>query len=236
MKNDIIQEIWERDQTPKKEITMQEIELAMRPSIRRQNFTFKLFIWIWLLIIFSTTVLNGMNIAGYAINPSMLMVQIALTLVTLIIAIYGIQLIIELNVIERGDESLLALLKRRLKFYRSKYEIWNLMMAAMLCIFSFAVTSYIDNQEGIYRINQPIVFYGVTLLQFIFMYGSLKVAQYPVLKEIKIFLNDLESQALEGTQKLVQMKKRWRRWVIILAIVGFLFLLFGIWQAIKFVP
>ena len=233
MTKDIIQDIWEKGQSPKKEINMQQIEQAMRPNIRRHNFTFKLFIWMWLLIIFSTTVLNGMNIAGYAVNPPMLMVHIALTLITLIFAIYGIQLLNELNIIERGDESLIAVLKRRLKFYRSKYEIWNLMMAAMIPVLSFALNTFIDNQNGIYRINKPIVFFGVTLVQFIFCYVILKVAQYPVLKEIKIFLSDLESQAMEGTQKLVEMKKHWRRWGIIFVITAIIFLLLGIWKAIQ---
>jgi len=236
MTKDIIQDIWEKGKSPKKEINMQEIEQAMRPGIRRQNFTFKLFIWIWLIIIFSTMVLNGMNIAGYAVNPSMLIAQITLTLVTLIFAIYGIKLLNELSIIERGEESLIAVLKRRLKFYRSKYEIWNLMMAAMIPVLSFAINTFIDNQNGIYRINQPIVFFGVTLMQFIFCYLILKVAQYPVLKEIKIFLSDLESQVVEGTQKLVEMKKHWRRWGIIFVIIAILFLLFGIWQAMQSVP
>lgn len=151
----------------------------------------------------------------------------------MIFAIYGIQLLSELSIIERADESMLSVLKRRLRFYRSKYEIWNVMMAAMIPILSFAVITYIDNQNGIYRINQPIVFFGVILMQFIFGYFIIKVAQYPVLKEIKIFLSDLESQVLEGTQKLTEMKKHWRRWGIIFVIIAMLLLLWGIWQAIQ---
>ncbi len=106
-------------------------------------------------------------------------------------------------------------------------------MAAMIPILSFAVITYIDNQNGIYRINQPIVFFGVTLMQFIFGYFIIKIAQYPVLKEIKIFLSDLESQVLECTQKLTEMKKHWWRWGIIFVIIAMLLLLWGIWQAIQ---
>jgi hypothetical protein len=233
MIKDIIQDLWEKAQSQRKELSMQEIEQAMKPSIRRQNFTFKLFIWIWLLVIFSTMVLNGMNIAGYAKNPSMLVAQLALTLVTLIFAIYGIQLLSELSIIERADESMLTVLKRRLRFYRSKYEIWNLMMAAMIPVLSFAVTIYIDNQNGIYRINQPMVFFGVIMMQFIFGYLIIKVAQYPVLKEIKIFLSDLESQVLEGTKKLTEMKRHWQRWGIIFVILAILFLILGILKALQ---
>lgn len=82
------------------------------------------------------------------------------------------------------------------------------------------VTTYIDNQNGIYRINKPIVFFGVILMQFIFVYVIIKVSQYPLLKEIRIFLSDLEAQVLEGTQKLTEMKKYLQRWRIIFAILA----------------
>lgn len=213
---------------------MQEIEQAIKPGLNRQNFTFRLFIWIWLCIIFTTMVLGGMNITGYAINPPMLISHILLTLISLIFAIYGIHLLSELNVIDRADESLLTVLKRKLRFYRSKYEIWNLMMAAMIPLLSFAVTTYIDNQDGIYRINKPFVFFGITLAQFIFGYVIIKVAHYPVLKEIKIFLADLESQVIDGTQCLPKMRRHWRRWGIIFAIVAILLLVWGIWRAIQY--
>jgi hypothetical protein len=235
MKKDIIQDIWEKGKAGKKEISMNDIEQAIRPSIRRHTFTFKIFIWIWLLIIFATLVLNGMNISGYAINPPMLITHLILTLVTILFGVYGIHLISELRIIERADESILSVLKRRLRFCRSKYEIWNLMMAAMIPLLSFALNSYIDNQNGTYRINKPFIFLGITLLQFIFCYVIIKIGQYPVLKEIKIFLSDLETQVLEGTQKLTDMKKKWRQWAIILAIIGTLLLLWGIWRAIQFV-
>jgi hypothetical protein len=107
-------------------------------------------------------------------------------------------------------------------------------MAAMIPVLSFAVTTYIDNQDGIYRINKPFVFFGVTLVQFIFGYVIIKVAHYPVLKEIKIFLADLESQVLDGTQQLTKMRRNWRLWGILFTIVAILLLLWGIWRAIQF--
>jgi hypothetical protein len=80
------------------------------------------------------------------------------------------------------------------------------------------------------------VFFGVILMQFIFVYVIIKVSQYPLLKEIRIFLSDLEAQVLEGTQKLTEMKKYWQRWRIIFAILATLLFLWGIWQAIQFGP
>jgi len=39
---------------------------------------------------------------------------------------------------------------------------------------------------------------------------------------------------LEGTQKLIEMKKHWKRWGMILVIIGMLLLMWGIWKAIEF--
>ena len=230
----MIQDIWEKGKSQQREVSLQEIERAIKPSIRRQTFTFRLYIWIWLLVISATMVLGGMNIAGYAINPAMLVTQLILTVISILFGFYGIHLLSELSIIDRADENMIALLKRRLRFYRSKYEIWNIMMAAMIPVLSFAVTSYIDNQNGVYRINKPLVFFGVILMQFIFGYTIVKISQYPVIKEIKIFLSDLEAQVLEGTQKLTELKIYWRRWGYIFTIVAILLLLWGIWRAIEF--
>lgn len=177
---------------------------------------------------------GGMNIVAYAVNPSMLFAELAVTIAAMIFGFYGIYLLGELKIINRAEENLISMLKRRLSFYRSKYEIWNLMMAIMIPLLSFALITHIDNQESVYRINQPFIFWVVTLLQFIFGYVIIKISQYPILKEIKIYLVDLEAQVWNESQSLTAVKKRWRIWSYIFVIIGALLLLWGIWRAIQF--
>ena len=177
---------------------------------------------------------GGMNIVAYAVNPSMLFTEFAVTIAAMIFGFYGIYLLGELKIINRAEENLISMLKRRLSFYRSKYEIWNLMMAIMIPLLSFALITHIDNQESVYRINQPFIFWVVTLLQFIFGYVIIKISQYPILKEIKIYLVDLEAQVWNESQSLTAVKKRWRIWSYIFVIIGALLLLWGIWRAIQF--
>ena len=177
---------------------------------------------------------GGMNIVAYAVNPSMLFAELAVTIAAMIFGFYGIYLLGELKIINRAEENLISMLKRRLSFYRSKYEIWNLMMAIMIPLLSFALITHIDNQESVYRINQPFIFWVVTLLQFIFGYVIIKISQYPILKEIKIYLVDLEAQVWNKSQSLTAVKKRWRIWSYIFVIIGALLLLWGIWRAIQF--
>jgi hypothetical protein len=234
MNEDIIQEIWDKGKSQKRELSVQEIEQALRPEVRRQSFAIRMYIWIWLVVLLGTFVLDALNIVGYLANPVMLMTQIGLTLLGVIFGIYGIHLLREIRIIDRADESVMALLKRRLRFYRTKFEIWNFMMAATLVLLTFALNSYVDNDNGHYRINRVEIFIIFSALQFAFMYGINKIAQYPIRKEMKIFLADLEANVTEGMQTLVVFRKRWRIWLIVFFIIGTILLLFRILRAMQF--
>jgi hypothetical protein len=128
----------------------------------------------------------------------------------------------------------MALLKRRLRFYRTKYEIWNVMMAATLVLLTFTVNSYVDNDNGHYRINRVGIFILFSGIQFAFVYGLNKIAQYPIRKETKISLSDLEANVMERTKTLVVFRKRWRIWALIFFIIGTILLVLGILRAMRF--
>jgi hypothetical protein len=234
MSEDIIQEIWDKGKSQKRDLSVQEIEQALRPDVRRQSLAIRMFIWIWLVVLPGTFVLNVLNIVGYLGNSVMLLTQIGLALLAVAFWIYGTHLLREIRVMDRADESLIVLLKRRVRFYRTKFEIWNVMMAATLVLLTFAVTTYIDNENGHYRINRVGIFIIVSAMQFAFMYGINKIAQYPIRKEMKIFLSDLEANVMEGTQTLVVFRKRWRVWLTVFFIIGVILLLLGIWRAMQF--
>jgi hypothetical protein len=195
-----------------------------------------MYIWLWLAILLGTLVLDALNIGGYLGNPVMLMIQIGLALLGVIFGIYGIHLLREIRTMDRADESVMALLKRRWRFYRTKYEIWNFMMAATLVLLTFAVNSYVDNDNGRYRINRVEIFIIFSAIQFAFMYGINKIVQYPIRKEMKIFLSDLEGNVMEGMQTLVVFRKRWRIWVLIFLIIGIILFVLGILRAMQFGP
>jgi len=236
MTKDVIQDIWNKGKTPKKELTIQEIEEALRPFTRRQSFSIRVYLWIWLAILLGTFVLDAFNIVAYSVNPSMMVVQIGLTLSVALFGIYGMYLLRELRIIDRADESMLAMLKRLLRFYRTKFEIWNLIMGATIVLLTFAVTSHVDNDNGHYRINNVGMFVLVSALQAAFMYLINKVAQYPFRKEMNIIMSDLEANVVEGTQTIPGLRKHWRLWAAILFIIGTILLLLGIWRTLQFIP
>ncbi|MCC6397472.1 MAG: hypothetical protein IT282_10675 [Bacteroidetes bacterium] len=236
MSEDIIQEIWDRGKSMKGDLSVRQIEEALHPHVRRQSFNALMYVWIWLAILAGTLVFDAVNLVGYSGNPGMLMRQIGVTMVTVVFGIYGIHLLHEIRSIDRGDESLVTTLQRLLRLYRTKFEIWNFMMAATIVLLTWAVTSYVDNDGGYYRINQVNVFVAFTVLQFAFMYAILKIGQHPFRKEMKILMSDLEGNMLEGSQTIATLRKRWRIWAIVFVVIGIILLLFGIWQTIDVLP
>lgn len=235
MSNDIIQDIWNKGKTPKKELSVQEIEEALRPFTRRQSFSIRVYLWLWLAIMVGTLVLDVFNIVEYSVNPTMMVVQIGLTLLIVLFGAYGVYLLREVRIIDRADESMLTMLRRLLRFYRTKFEIWNLMMGATLVLLTFAVTSRADNDNGHYQINNVGMFILVSALQAAFVYLINKVAQYPFRKEMKIIMSDLEANVVEGTQTIPGLRKHWRLWAAILFIIGTILLLLGIWRTLQFI-
>ncbi len=236
MSKDIIQEIWDKGKSRKNELSVQEIEQALRPHVRRQSFAIRMYVWVWLVILLGTLVVDALNVAGYSSNPTMLMVQIGLTILAAICGIYGLHLLREIRIIDRADESMMAMLRRLLRFYRTKFEIWNIVMAGTVVLLSFALTSYIDNENGIYRIGRVWLFVIFSVVQFAFMYGINKIGQYPFRKEMKVIMSDLEANMLDETQAIPAFRRRWRIGATIFIIIGVILLLLGIWRAMQFIP
>jgi hypothetical protein len=234
MNEDLIQKIWDKGKPRKRELSVQEVERALRPDVRRQSFALRTYVWIYLVILSGTLILDALNIVGYSANPVMLMTQIGLTLLGVTFGMYGIHLLREIRIMDRADESLLALLQRRLRFYRTKFRIWEFLMAATIVLATFAVTSYVDNEDGFYRIHRVGIFILFSVGQFAFMYGVNKIAQYPIRKEMKVFLADLEANVTQGRETLVASRKRWRIGAIIFFIIGTILLVLGILRTMQF--
>jgi hypothetical protein len=234
MSEDIIQDIWDKGKSQKQDLSLQEIERALRPDVRRQSIAIRMYIWLWLAILLGAFAMVVLNIEGYLNNSTMLMTHIGLAMLTIAFAAYGIHLLGEIRIMDRADESLMNLLERRRRFYRTKFEIWNLIMAATVVLLTFALNAYVDNDNGQHRINRVEIFVAFSLTQFGFIYGINKLAQLPIRKGMKIFLSDLGTNAMEGTQTLVGFRKRWRVWVVVFFIIGTILFLFGLWRALQF--
>jgi hypothetical protein len=213
-------------------MTRAEIEAILQPQIRKSALGRNFSVWTYLALITATLVCEGMNIYAFRANSVMMTIGVLMTLATAGFLGYGIYLLRELTAMDHADESLLAKLQRRLRFHRTKYEIWLWMIALTLVFLTLAVTTLNDAQEGEYRINRPVVFIGFTLGQFLLMYAVLKLGQYPFVRESKAILSDLEGQVTTGTDQIKTFKRTWRWWMLLLAVLGAVLLIWGICKAI----
>jgi hypothetical protein len=209
-----------------------EIQALLVPQFRKSGFGLRVVVWTYLALIAGTLVCEGMNIYAFRADPIMLAVGVLLTIFTLGFFAYGIHILRELTAIDLVDESLVAKIQRRLRFHRTRFEIWLWMIAFTVAFLSFAVSTMPDAQNGQYRINRPSVFVGVTLGQILLMYAVLKTGQYPLVRESKAILSDLESQVTTGTDQLKALKRTWLVWGLLFAVIGSILLVWGILRSV----
>ena len=214
-------------------MTKAEIQAILQPQIRKSAFGRSVMVWTYLAVIAVTLVCEGMNIYAFRTNPIMLPVGVFLTFLTLGFLAYGVHMVRELATMDEADESLVAKLKRRLRFHRTKSEILLWMFALTAAFLGFAVSTMVDAQDGQYRINRPGVFVGVMLGQILFTYAALKISQYPFVRESKAILSDLENQVTTETDQVKAFKRTWRLWTLLFVVLLTISLIWGICRAIS---
>jgi hypothetical protein len=230
--DDLLQEIWDKGRKEPK-MSKAEIQALLRPQVRKNAFGLYFLIWIYLAFVAVTLVCEGMAIYAFRVNPVMLAVHSGAALLTLGFLGYGVYLVGELAAMERGDESLVSVLRRRVRFHRTKYDIWLWMLSLTLVFLSFAVSTLADCEGGRYQINRPHIFAGVTIAQFLFAYVIFRIGHYPLVRELKAILSDLEHQVTTGTERIKVLKRSWRLWSVVLAILGTVLLILGILRAVS---
>lgn len=197
-------------------MTQAELDRIIRRGMRGSVSGWKLYIATNLLALLATIIFGLLNVFGYRGNPPMLVAELGITLTAGILLVFGVHVSRELRRIARADESLMDALRRRLAFVRSKYELW-LWAAALTCLLLvFALTTFIDNRNGVYRINQPLVFWGTLAGVLVLVYGSGKLATYAPMREMRDALEDLQA----GTTARIEAIPARRRvvfWVMLAA-------------------
>jgi hypothetical protein len=214
-------------------MTRAEIQALLQPQIQKSALGWRILVWTYLTVIAGTLICEGMNIYAFRTNPIMLSIGVLLAIFTLGFLAFGIHVLRELTAIELADESVVGKLQRRLHFHRTTYEIWLWMIALTIAFLTFAVSTLADAQDGSYRINRPGVFVGVTVGQILFMYVVLKIGHYPLVRESKALLGDLENQVMTGTERIKEFKRTWRLWALLFAVLGLIFLIWGIYRAMS---
>lgn len=214
-------------------MTHQELVELLRPDVRRMRSLFPMHLWIFLVFLAAVLVVDVANLVGYRTNPVLLAVQAAVTVLTLAFLVHTGSVLREARGLERLDDDLASIVRRRLRFFETRYGVWLWLAAASVSLASWAVSTFVDNAGGRYPINRPGTFIGTLLGEIIFVYAAFRLAHGPFLAESRAVLHDLEAQVLDETQALPELRARWKRVRLVWIVVGAILLLLGIYAALR---
>ena len=210
-----------------------ELEAFLKPKISKASLSLNLNIVHYMAAQLAAMVLIGFNLYGYRSNPVMLKALIPMFIACSSFFGYGVFLLSYIWQINHGDFDLVTTINRKLKVYRRHYEVWMWIGAVSLLLLIFALNTWIDNDQGTYRINRPVFFAVISFLVLIFIYGIQKFAQLKVVREIRIYLADIQNEALEGSHQIEEAKRKYMVILLILAIILTIFFIFGIIKAMS---
>ena len=156
----------------------------------------------------------------------MLTVEIVLLIISFLFLGYGAFIFMKLRDINNFTKDLQELLNEKIKFMKVHYEILMVITAFIVWILTFGLNTLIDNQEGIYRINQVDVYVLISIGIIIFIYVVQKISMATSMNTLKGYLSDLRANYLDQT-KQIELRKKKQRWIylVIVLIMTALFIL-----------
>ena len=178
-------------------------------------------------------ILLSMNLVGYMNNSAMIWIMITQLAITIGILAFGMDIYYKLREINNYSDSLQNLINRQLWFYRRPYEVWLILASVSAIILMTNVNLYIDNDNGSYVINNRIMFVGVTLGALLFIYGTQKIASLFGLRNLKVYLADLQRGTLDQSERRERSRRQFLwLWVVIFLLLS-ASLVFGILAAVR---
>ena len=177
-------------------------------------------------------ILLSMNLAGYMNNPAIIWILIPQLVITIGTLVFGIDVFYKFREINNYSDSLQNLIQKQLWFYRRPYELWLVLASVSAIILISNLNLYIDNDNGSYVINNKVMFIGVTLLAFLFIYGTQKATSLLGLRKLKAYLSDLQQGVLDSSERMERSQKRYLwLWVAVFILLTAT-LVFGILAAL----
>ena len=229
--------IWEQNKhVPENE----KFESAMitdylKPKVSKVSLTFSFNLIIYLLALLASIVMLSMNLYGYRANPVMLTVELGLLFLSLVFLGYGVFIFMKIREINNFSKDLHELLMAKIKFLRFHYEIWLIITAVVVWILTFALSTLVDNQDGIFRINRVGFFIIISVGMLVFIYAVQKISAEVSFHNLKALLTVLETNDMAQTES-IERRKRKLRWIYLAAfIILTALLILGVLRMLDFV-
>ena len=231
MEKDELFEIWKEGNESllsKENINKAMIEKILSTKTHKNNWSlnFNLVFYFFLQLI--NIALISANIAGYFSNKVLFPVLIVLQAFSVGFLLYGIYLFYKFREINKYSDNLSSLISRQLRYIKTSYEIWLLIIAFSSLVLIYNLGFLVDNDNGQYHIYHKDVFIIVSIAVFLFIYGTQKIASSLLTRTLKANLTDLRNSILEESVRLEKSRKKYK-WVwIVLFLIFTLTLIAGI--------
>lgn len=236
MENNDLVKIWKegnKEILKNRRFERSELEAFLKPKVSKATLSLNTNILVYMAAQLAAIVLIGFDLYGYRSNPVMLKVFMPMLIACSAFFGYGVFLLNYIRQINHGDFDLVTAIKRRLKAYRTHYEAWMWIGAVSMLFLTFALNTLVDNDQGTYRINRPVFFTVVCILVVLFIYGAQKIAQLFAVRQIRVYLADLQNDVLEGSCRLEEARRKYVVVFIILAIILTMLFIWGIIRAMS---
>jgi hypothetical protein len=224
MENNDLQKIWKegsKKMLDDMKLDRGELETFLKPRVNKVTLSLNLNIFSYMAAQVAAAVLIGFNFYGYRSNLVMLSVLVCMLAVNVGAFGYGIFLLKRIRGLRDVNVGLMDAIKRKLRVYCVDYELWMWLGSFSAIVLIFALGFLVDNEDGVFRINNPFVFAGITVGALLFMYGAQKLVQFMAIGQMKAYLSDLENEALDESRRLGRQKK----WYAVLFAVLFVVLM-----------
>jgi len=234
MENNDLIKIWKEgnmEMLKNRRFERSELEAFLKPKVSKAALNLNLNILVYMAAQLAAMVLMGFDFYVFRSNPAMLTALIPMFILCSSFFGYGVFLLSYIWQINRSDFNLMTAINRKLKVYRTHYEAWMWIGAVSLLFMVFALNMLTDNEKGIYHINHPVVFTVGSLSMILFIYVVQKVAQFIAIRQIGIYLTDLQNDVLEGSYRLEETKKQKLVIFMILCIILIITFIWGLIRA-----
>jgi hypothetical protein len=231
MSADILQEIWHRAEAEGRQVTAADLQGGCRPVVADEGRRLRLNIIVHLPLLAAVVAINAINVVLSRQQAGAPLMHAVLAMVSVGFLAYGAHLLRDLRAAARGDEPLVTTIRRRLEFCRTKYEIWQIIVAATVLMAGAGAAALTDNLGDGWHINNRKLFVALELGSFLFIYALMKVALYPTLSSLKTMLVELEAQSVDGVRRLTVRRRLWRRCGLVIVILCTALVVAIVWQS-----
>jgi hypothetical protein len=184
-------------------------------------------VWFYLSMMAAILVMSGMNLAEYRANPAWVTILVGLIMAALGFLGFGVHLIGDMRRLDNPAEELTSLVRKQLRFLKTKYQLWLGVVAVAIWLLGFTISLYMYAEDGRYAIHKDLFLAVFVVGQLVAIYAIVRIAHYPMVRRIQVVLQDLEAQAIEATQTFEKGRK-YRLLISTLAVLLGLALLVGI--------